>query len=65
MRVSWIDETHLQALLGRLEAPMPVEAEMEAPELETLPEEGEAGSVTHGGGVSRLATDHRAGRSTP
>lgn len=39
MRVSWIDETHLQALLGRLEAPLPVEAEMEAPELETLPEE--------------------------
>ena len=39
MRVSWIDETHLQALLGRLEAPLPVEAEMEAPELETLPDE--------------------------
>jgi hypothetical protein len=39
MRVSWIDETHLQALLGRLEAPLPVEAEMDAPELETLPDE--------------------------
>jgi hypothetical protein len=38
MRVSWIDETYLQALLGRLEAPMTIEAEMEAPELETLPD---------------------------
>ena len=39
MRVSWIDETHLQTMLGRLEAPLPVEAEMEAPELATLPDE--------------------------
>ena len=37
-RVSWIDETHLQALLQRLETPVAVEPEVETPDLETLPD---------------------------
>jgi hypothetical protein len=41
-RVSWIDETHLQALLQRLDAPVPAEAQVEAPELETLPDADDA-----------------------
>lgn len=38
-RVSWIDETHLQALLQRLDAPLPVEAEVEPALPESPPDE--------------------------